>query len=171
MCDASRQNPLTVLTVGPLTNLARAYQKIEQNPKMYGCRDISQLKCSVRTVHMGGVWDAFPANNFEIVPLPGVVGTEHYLLNEIRATWTVGNIYYENALNAHVFGSPHVPIGAPDVPSLFLNRDVFDALNNAEFNFFVDSYAVEKVMKSGVPARFVALNASKVWIVGAKPSA
>lgn len=160
MCDATRRNPLTVLTVGPLTNLARAYQKIEQNPEMYGCQDINQLKCSVRTVHMGGVWDAFPANNFEIVPLPGVVGPEHYLLNEIRPTWTVGNIYYENALNAHVFSSHHVPLGAPDVPSLFLNRDVFDALNNAEFNFFVDSYAVEKVMKSGVPARFVALNAS-----------
>lgn len=41
-----------------------------------------------------------------------------------------------------------------------MNRNVFNALNNAEFNFFTDSFAVEEVINSGVPARFVALNAT-----------
>ncbi len=160
MCAAKPSRPLTVVTTGAMTNLARAYQKIKINPHRYGCQDLSQLKDSVETVHMGGAWDEFPANNFAIVPFPDVVGPEDYFLNELQPTWTVGNIYYDHVANFHVFSSPHVPRGATDVPSRFLNRDVFNALNNAEFNFFTDSFAVEEVINSGVPARFVALNAT-----------
>src|SRR5579883_1552936 len=69
MCKAYRDDdPLTIVTVGPPTNLARAYRKIESEPLEHGCppwTKLSKLSKVISTRFIGGVWDANKADNFD----------------------------------------------------------------------------------------------------------
>ncbi|MBW4520939.1 MAG: nucleoside hydrolase [Scytolyngbya sp. HA4215-MV1] len=156
ICAAYTSNsPLTILTVGPVTNLARAYLKVEKTPSKYGCKGevkLANLKKVISTRHMGGAWDTNKADNFD--------QNGNYRLNEPFPTWTAGNIYYQ--AGEHVFGMHHLPFPGTNFQSIQTgeHKQAFNSLNNAEFNFWVDAPAVEKVLNSGIPAAIVPLNAT-----------
>jgi inosine-uridine nucleoside N-ribohydrolase len=151
----NRRSPLTILTVGPVTNLARAYLKLEKNPRKYGCIGevkLADMKRIISTRHMGGAWDTNKADNFD--------QNGNYRLNEPFPTWTFGNIYYQ--AGEHIFGMHHLPFPGTNFESIQTgtHKQAFNSLNNAEFNFWVDAPAVEKVLRSGIPAAIVPLNAT-----------
>jgi inosine-uridine nucleoside N-ribohydrolase len=173
------EEDLVVATVGPATNLGRAYEKISRKPKDYGCRPkngpasfkIEALQSSVRTLHMGGV----------IYPDSSVLFDEYgnYRLREDRITdpgatpfWSLGNVYFQDG--AYTFGGHHIPDDGCDptqedcfqtnqhtsVDDPRANGIVFDSLNNAEFNFWVDPKAIDVILDSGVPSQIVSLGAT-----------
>ncbi|GEM_PF-1386851 len=156
MCKAYQtDNPLTVLSVGPVTNLARAYAKIERNPKAYGCprkTKLSDLSKVISTRFMGGAWDTNKADNFD--------ANGNYRLNEPFPTWTAGNIYFQ--AGDHIFGMHHLPF--PGTPFQDIqtgeHKQAFNSLNNAEFNFWIDAAALTKVLNSKIPVTIVPLNAT-----------
>ena len=158
MCAAYiKDDPLTVLSVGPTTNLARAYKEIEENPNKHGCPDklkLSDLKNVISTRFIGGVWDANKADNFD--------ANGNYRLNEPYPTWTVGNIYFQDG--SHVFGDHHLPFPGTEFESIQTgqHKKAFNSLNNAEANFWTDAVAVNKILNSGIPAYIVPLNATEV---------
>ncbi|MBC7970089.1 MAG: nucleoside hydrolase, partial [Verrucomicrobia bacterium] len=156
MCKAYQtDNPLTVLSVGPVTNLARDYAKIERNPKAYGCprkTKLSDLSKVISTRFMGGAWDTNKADNFD--------ANGNYRLNEPFPTWTAGNIYFQ--AGDHIFGMHHLPF--PGTPFQDIqtgeHKQAFNSLNNAEFNFWIDAAALTKVLNSKIPVTIVPLNAT-----------
>lgn len=156
MCQAyKKQEALTIVAVGPVTNLARAYAKIEQAPKKYGCPynlKLANLSSVVSTRHMGGAWDENKADNFD--------SNGHYRLNEPFPTWTVGNIYFQ--AGEHIFGMHHLPFPGTNFEAIQTgeHKKAFNSLNNAEFNFWIDAKAMEKVLNSGIPVSIVPLNAT-----------
>jgi inosine-uridine nucleoside N-ribohydrolase len=156
MCTAYKEHePLKIVTVGPVTNLARAYDKVEKNPKKYGCparTKLKQLKSVVATRHMGGAWDENKADNFD--------ANGNYRLNEPFPTWTNGNIYFQDG--SHTFGMHHLPFPGTDFEAIQTgeHKQAFNSLNNAEFNFWIDAPAVDRVLNSGIPATIVPLNAT-----------
>ncbi|MBD0268520.1 MAG: nucleoside hydrolase [Cyanobacteria bacterium Co-bin8] len=156
ICESYQDsNPLTVVTVGPVTNLARAYDKIEKNPAKYGCPrnlELEDLDDVVSTRHMGGAWDTNKADNFD--------EQGRYRLNEPFPVWTVGNIYYQ--AGEHIFGMHHLPFPGTNFEGIQTNqhKQAFNSLNNAEFNFWVDALAVDKVLNSGISTSIVPLNAT-----------
>jgi inosine-uridine nucleoside N-ribohydrolase len=157
ICESYKKNdPLTVVTVGPVTNLARAYDNIEKSPTQYGCPTgikLSDLSRIISTRHMGGAWDTNKADNFD--------ENGNYRLNEPFPVWTVGNIYYQ--AGEHVFGVHHLPFpGIPNFEPIQTgqNKQVFNSLNNAEVNFWIDAPALDKVLNSGIPTSIVPLNAT-----------
>lgn len=156
MCSAYRHNnPLTIVSVGPPTNLARAYKKIEDAPLKHGCpRSIKlfQLSKVISTRFIGGVWDTNKADNFD--------ANGNYRLNEPSPTWTAGNIYYQDG--SHVFGDQHLPDSGTGFEAIqtHTHKNIFNSLNNAEANFWTDAIAVSKILRSGIPADIVPLNAT-----------
>jgi inosine-uridine nucleoside N-ribohydrolase len=156
ICDAYQKNdPLTVVTVGPVTNLARAYSKIESQPTQYGCPrgvKLTDLSKVISTRHMGGAWDTNKADNFD--------ANGNYRLNEPFPTWTVGNIYYQ--AGEHVFGVHHLPFPGTNFEAIQTgqHKQAFNSLNNAEVNFWIDAPALDKVLNSGIPTSIVPLNAT-----------
>ena len=156
MCAAYIKNdPLTILSVGPATNLGRAYTKIEQNPVLHGCPrrlQLSNLRRVISTRFIGGVYDTNKANNFD--------ANGNYRLNEPYPTWTEGNIYFQDG--SHVFGDQHLPYPGTDFESIQTrqHKKAFNSLNNAEANFWIDAVAVNKILNSGIPAYIVPLNAT-----------
>jgi len=156
MCAAYRdRDPLTIVAVGPVTNLARAYAKIEKFPRKYGCpRNIklADLRSVISTRHMGGAWDENKLDNFD--------ANGNYRLNEPFPVWTVGNIYFQ--AGEHIFGMHHLPFPGTNFQSIQTgeHKQAFNSLNNAEFNFWIDALAVDKVLNSGIPVSIVPLNAT-----------
>ena len=156
MCAAYVKNdPLTILSVGPTTNLGRAYTKIEQNPDQHGCPGklkLSDLRHIISTRFIGGTWDTNKADNFD--------ANGNYRLNEPYPTWTVGNIYFQGG--SHVFGDQHLPYPGTEYESIQTgqHKKAFNSLNNAEANFWTDAVAVNKILNSGIPAYIVPLNAT-----------
>ena len=156
MCKAyKRQEKLTIVAVGPATNLARAYAKIKQAPKDYGCPSdlkLTALSSVVSTRHMGGAWDANKTDNFD--------ANGNYRLNEPFPTWTEGNIYFQ--AGEHIFGMHHLPFPGTNFEAIQTgeHKKAFNSLNNAEFNFWIDARAMEKVLNSGIPVDIVPLNAT-----------
>ena len=156
MCKAyKRQEKLTIVAVGPATNLARAYTKIKQAPKDYGCPSnlkLTALSSVVSTRHMGGAWDANKADNFD--------ANGNYRLNEPFPTWTEGNIYFQ--AGEHIFGMHHLPFPGTNFEGIQTgeHKQAFNSLNNAEFNFWIDARAMEKVLNSRIPVDIVPLNAT-----------
>ena len=156
MCDAYRdEKPLTIVSVGPPTNLARAYKKIEANPAEHGCPrklKLSDLGKVISTRFIGGVWDVNKADNFD--------ASGNYRLNEPSPTWTAGNIYYQDG--SHVFGDQHLPDTGTGFEAIqtHTHKNIFNSLNNAEANFWTDAVAFDKILKSGIPVDIVPLNAT-----------
>ena len=156
MCDAYQAGELlTIVTVGPVTNLARAYVRIEQTPRSYGCPSdirLSDLKSVISTRHMGGAWDEDKSDNFD--------HDGDYRLNEPFPVWTIGNIYFQ--AGEHIFGMHHLPFPGTNFEDSQTgeHKQTFNSLNNAEFNFWVDALAVDKVLNSGIPASIAPLNAT-----------
>jgi inosine-uridine nucleoside N-ribohydrolase len=156
ICDAYRhQKPLTILSVGPVTNLARAYIKIEREPKAYGCPrkiKLADLKSVISTRFMGGAWDTNKADNFD--------ANGNYRLNEPFPTWTAGNIYFQ--AGEHIFGMHHLPFPGTNFQEIQTGeqKKAFNSLNNAEFNFWIDAPAMAKALNSGIPVSIVPLNAT-----------
>lgn len=156
ICEAYIKNePLTIVTVGPVTNLARAYAKIERNSKSYGCPKnvkLSDLSSVISTRHLGGVWDENKSDNFDT--------DGNYRLNEPFPVWTGGNIYFQDG--AHVFGMHHLPFPGTNFQDIQTgeHKNAFNSLNNAEANFWVDAPAVDKILNSGIPTYIVPLNAT-----------
>ena len=156
ICEAyKKDDPLTIATVGPVTNLARAYSYIEENPRKYGCPKkikLADLSSVISTIHMGGVLDENKADNFD--------ANGNYRLNEPFPVWTEGNIYYQDG--EHVFGSHHLPFPGTNFENIQTgeHKKAFNSLNNAEVNFWIDAPAVDKVLNSGIPADVVPLNAT-----------
>jgi inosine-uridine nucleoside N-ribohydrolase len=156
MCQAyNRRQPLAIVTVGPVTNLARAYDKVERYPQKYGCparTKLKHLKRVISTRHMGGAWDENKADNFD--------PAGNYRLNEPFPTWTNGNIYFQDG--SHTFGMHHLPFPGTDFAAIQTgeHKQAFNSLNNAEFNFWIDAPAVDRVINSGIPAKIVPLNAT-----------
>lgn len=156
MCEAYKnQQPLTILAVGPVTNLARAYDKIERTPRRYGCprmTQVSDLSTVISTRFMGGAWDENKADNFD--------ENGNYRLNEPFPTWTAGNIYFQ--AGEHIFGMHHLPFPGTNFEAIQTgeHKKAFNSLNNAEFNFWIDALAMDKVLNSGIPVSIVPLNAT-----------
>ncbi|XGV94466.1 MAG: hypothetical protein ACAF41_17130 [Leptolyngbya sp. BL-A-14] len=156
MCEAYRENdPLTIVSVGPPTNLARAFKKLKKEPSTYGCPrkfKLSQLGKVVSTRFIGGVWDANKADNFD--------ANGNYRLNEPSPTWTLGNIYFQDG--SHVFGDQHLPDQGTGFEAIqtHTHKNIFNSLNNAEANFWTDATAVDEILNSGVPVDIVPLNAT-----------
>lgn len=156
ICEAYRKKePLTIVAVGPATNLARAYINIEKSPRKYGCPSktkLSDLSSVISSRHMGGAWDENKADNFD--------ENGHYRLNEPFPTWTVGNVYFQ--AGEHVFGEHHLPFPGTNFEAIQTgeHKKAFNSLNNAEVNFWIDSVAMEKVLNSGIPVSIVPLNAT-----------
>lgn len=156
MCEAYRNHkPLTIIAVGPVTNLARAYVKIERNPQKYGCPDkikLDDLSSVVSTRFMGGAWDENKSDNFD--------KNRNYRLNEAFPVWTVGNVYFQDG--EHVFGQHHLPFPGTNFSDIQTgeHKKVFNSLNNAEVNFWLDALAMNKVLNSGIPVSIVPLNAT-----------
>lgn len=159
MCAAYKDNnPLTIVSVGPATNLARAYDRLEKQPQAYGCPaglKLSDLKSVITTRFMGGAWDNKREDNFVRNG-----GSRAYRLNEPFPVWTEGNIYYQ--AGEHIFGMHHLPYPGTNFEAIQTgeHKKAFNSLNNAEFNFWLDAVAVEKVLNSGVPVFVVPLNAT-----------
>lgn len=156
ICDAYRNNdPLTIVTVGPATNLARAYVKIEKSPRKYGCPKnikLSDLGSVISTRHIGGAWNENKADSFD--------QNGNYRLNEPFPVWTVGNIYFQDG--SHVFGMHHLPFPGTDFQNIQTgeHKKAFNSLNNAEANFWIDAPAMDKILNSGIPTYIVPLNAT-----------
>ena len=156
MCAAYvKHEQLTVLSVGPATNLARAYEKIENKPNKYGCPEylqLSQLKNVISTRFIGGVWDTNKADNFD--------AKGNYRLNEPYPIWTSGNIYFQDG--SHLFSEHHLPFPGTDFENIQTgqHKKAFNSLNNAEANFWIDAVAINKILNSGIPAYIVPLNAT-----------
>lgn len=156
MCEAYRkEDPLTIVSVGPPTNLARAFRKIKLIPAAYGCPrkfKLAKLGKYVSTRFIGGVWDANKADNFD--------ANGNYRLNEPSPTWTLGNIYYQDG--SHVFGDQHLPDMGTGFEAIqtHTHKNIFNSLNNAEANFWTDATAVNEILNSGVPVAIVPLNAT-----------
>ncbi len=156
MCAAYREeDPLTIVSVGPPTNLARAFKKIKTNPAAYGCPrkfNLAKLGKYVSTRFIGGVWDANKADNFD--------ANGNYRLNEPSPTWTLGNIYYQDG--SHVFGDQHLPDTGTGFEAIqtHTHKNIFNSLNHAEANFWTDAAAVNEILNSGVPVDIVPLNAT-----------
>jgi inosine-uridine nucleoside N-ribohydrolase len=156
MCEAyGDRNPLTIVLVGPPTNLARAYQKIETNPRTYGCPrkiNLAALGKYVSTRFMGGVWDLNQADNFD--------ANGKYRLNQASPTWSAGNIYYQDG--SHLFGEHHLPDTGTGFEAIqtHTHKNIFNSLNHAEANFWTDAVAVDKILKSGIPVDIIPLNAT-----------
>ncbi|MCG8362324.1 MAG: nucleoside hydrolase [Pseudanabaenales cyanobacterium] len=154
ICKAYRKdNPLTIVTVGPATNLGRAYVNLEKNPSQYGCPSdirLSDLKSVIATRHMGGAWDEDKSDNFD--------DDGNYRLNEPFPVWTLGNIYFQ--AGEHIFGMHHLPFPGTNFQDIQTgeHKQAFNSLNNAEFNFWVDALAVDQVLNSGIPMSIVPLN-------------
>lgn len=156
MCEAyKKHNPLTIVTVGPATNLARAYANIERSPRKYGCPrkiKLSDLSSVISTRHMGGVLDENKADNFD--------ENGNYRLNEPFPVWSAGNVYFQDG--EHVFGVHHLPFPGTNFQDIQTgeHKQAFNSLNNAEVNFWIDAPAVDKILNSGIPATIVPLNAT-----------
>lgn len=156
ICKAYRNNdPLTIVAVGPATNLARAYRKIERNPQKFGCPKkikLSALSSVISTRFMGGAWDLNKADNFD--------ASGNYRLNRPSPDWTVGNIYFQNG--SHVFGMHHLPYPGTDFQDIQTeeHKKAFNSLNNAEANFWIDAPAMNRILNSKIPVDIVPLNAT-----------
>ncbi|KAM3113801.1 nucleoside hydrolase [Phormidesmis sp. 146-33] len=156
ICESyQKQEKLTIVAVGPATNIARAYVKLEQAPKKYGCPfniKLTDLKSVISVRYMGGAWDANKADNFD--------PNGNYRLNEPFPTWTEGNIYFQ--AGEHIFGMHHLPFPGTNFEAIQTgeSKKAFNSLNNAEFNFWIDAKAVEKLLNSGIPTDIVPLNAT-----------
>ena len=129
--------------------------KLNKLPRDYGCPSklkLSDLGSVVSTRHMGGAWDANKADNFD--------ADGNYRLNEPFPTWTEGNIYFQ--AGEHIFGMHHLPFPGTNFESIQTgeHKKAFNSLNNAEFNFWIDARAMEKVLNSGIPVDIVPLNAT-----------
>jgi inosine-uridine nucleoside N-ribohydrolase len=196
MCGATPNKPLIVFTGGPMTNLARALEKINKNPSSFGCSKNpldrkAQLAAAVATYHMAGGLDTNPNDNSDVNGIYKLRGSTlidangQVILTDPNDSFsaplqqdipieTEGNVYWASGF--HVFAGHHDPYGtfattnqhrAASVPNgdgtftVDNNLNAFNALNNAEYNMFVDSSAADVSIKSGIPNFLVGINATQ----------
>ncbi len=182
MCHSNTDNPLIVFTGGPMTNLGRALQKIDANPGKYGCKQMEDLAAGVTIYHMAGALDTNPGDNLNIDGTYKLRGTTIIDANGAVITQndipveTFGNIYWDPISGFDVFAGHHDVYGAFNSTNQHRatpvangdgtftvdnNHNVFNALNNAEYNVFIDSYSTDVSLKSGIKSNYVGVNATQ----------
>lgn len=72
----------------------------------------------------------------------------------------MGNIYFQDG--EHVFGEHHLPFPGTNFADIQTgeHKKVFNSLNNAEVNFWLDAPAMDKVLNSGISVNIVPWNAT-----------